>query len=730
MKVIILNIMKNISKTSKSFDLKKCHVLLFLLLIIFFHTELRSEKKSFVGCGTFFDVLRISKNESEMGENLDKFLSQNDNFITKVSDISFLSGRSKVISQKKWNKPSSVNTNITNIQRAHLDFLSKMVLLLPENSTPLINTKLYYFEKNQLSVKDIEQPLLPETLYSFIHEPLSLDSDRVLLERSIGNFVWEDMNGNGIQDPGEPGISGVYVRLYSDSDVLIETRLTDNAGFYAFDFIPEGFYKLRFEIPTSYTPTFAFEGNPDVDSDIDSLGETPLFELTADFDAMDLDAGFYRCIPVGEYVWYDFNLNDIRDNFENGINGLEIRLYKYDTMVWSLFDSTLTGQKPNTPSDDGYWKLCVPPGIYYVELDLTPSGLVPVRPNIGGDPERDSDITNYYGPYTTDSFTVVSGQMKCDIGAGFYPTAVVGNKVWLDTNRNGIQNTGEPGVPGVLVEVFEVSTDSLLGSATTDSIGEYYVSNIGRTDIFVRFTLPADLSHLLPTIPRNGSDELDSDVDNTNGVGTTRSIHIEPATENFNIDFGVFEFFLPLEWLYIRAHKESEGHTISWATQNEINTSFFTVEKRLQGEFDFAELPGKIEAKGLSVKQQNYIYTDKEISKPGLYTYRIKQTDLDGKYNYSDEISVLQQGEYHIDLHPNPAKNGSYLTIHLVQDARVSVMLFDETGALVSKVMTSANIGKGSLKVPIGHEGLHSGMYMVQIEVDGYKTSKKLVILD
>ena len=137
--------MKNIGKTSKILNLKKCDVLFFLLLIIFFHTEVRSEKKSFVGCGTFFDVLRISKNESEIGENLDKLLSQNGNFITKVSDISFLSDRSKVISQKKWNKPFSVNTNITNIQRAHSDFLSKIVFLLPENSTPLINTKIYYF---------------------------------------------------------------------------------------------------------------------------------------------------------------------------------------------------------------------------------------------------------------------------------------------------------------------------------------------------------------------------------------------------------------------------------------------------------------------------------------------------------------------------------------------------------------------------------------------------------
>lgn len=730
MKVIIPKIIKSNIKTNKSSYLKKLHFLLFLLLCMCFYTDARSEKISFVASGNFFDTFDKTKTESGTYVNCARQGLTGSNLLNRFYKTPFLPGRSWVTAERIWNKPLSVHSNITSLQQRYVDLSSGMALLLPQANKVSAISNLYYFENENVIFYNFQKNILTDALRSALYHPVNFNPHKVFVERSIGNFVWEDMNGNGIQDIGEPGIPDVYVHLYTDSDVLIDTRLTDDQGFYAFDFIPEGFYRLRFDIPTSYTPTYAFEGGPAVDSDIDSLGETQLFELTADFDAMDLDAGFYRCIPVGEFVWYDFNLNDVRDNFENGINGLEIRLYKHDTMVWSLFDTVVTGQKPNTPSEDGYWKLCVPPGIYYVEVDLPSSGLVRVRPNIGNDPERDSDITNYYGPFTTDSFTVVSGQMKCDIGAGFYPTAVVGNKVWLDTNRNGIQNTGEPGVPGVLAEVFEVSTDSLLGSDTTDSIGEYYVSNIGRTDIFVRFTLPADLSHLLPTVPRNGSDELDSDVDNTFGLGTTRSIHIEPASENFNIDFGVFEFLLPLEWLYVRAVKESEGHTITWATQNEVNTSHFTVERQIQGESDFVELPGKIAANGTAAIQQNYIYTDKDILKSGMYTYRVRQTDLDGKYKYSHEVNLLQYAEHQIDLFPNPAKNSSNLTIHLAQDARVTVMILDETGALVTKVLTSSNTPKGSHQIPLGRDGLKSGIYIVHIEVDGQKTLKKLVILE
>lgn len=730
MKVIIPKIIKSNIKTNKSSFIKKLQFVLFFFLCIFFHDQVRSEFFYNDRCGYFFNSFDKTKTESGIYANYATQSFTGSHLLNTFYKAYCLSGTTYVTSEGRCHKPLFTNTINTNFQQKYVNLSSDLPLWqTQENRTSALSNLYFSGNKNNIS-HNFQKKILPQALRSSLYIPVNFNPHKNFVERSIGNFVWEDMNGNGIQDPGEPGIPDVYVHLYSESDVLIDTRLTDDQGFYAFDFIPEGFYRLRFDIPTSYTPTYAFEGTPEVDSDIDSLGETQLFELTADFDAMDLDAGFYRCIPVGEFVWYDFNLNDIRDNFENGINGLEIRLYKHDTMVWSLFDTVVTGQKPNTPSEDGYWKLCVPPGIYYVEVDLPSAGLVRVRPNIGSDPERDSDITNYYGPFTTDSFTVVSGQMKCDIGAGFYPTAVVGNKVWLDTNRNGIQNTGEPGVPGVLAEVFEVSTDSLLGSATTDSIGEYYVSNIGRTDIFVRFTLPADLSHLLPTIPRNGSDELDSDVDNTFGLGTTRSIHIEPASENFNIDFGVFEFLLPLEWLYVRAVKESEGHTITWATQNEVNTSHFTVERKIQGESDFVELPGKIAANGIAANQQSYIYTDKGISKSGMYTYRVKQTDLDGKYKYSQEVNLLQNAEHQIDLFPNPAKNSSNLTIHLAQDARVTVMILDETGALVTKVLTSANTGKGSHQIPLGHDGLKSGIYIVHIEIDGQKTLKKLIILE
>jgi serine-aspartate repeat-containing protein C/D/E len=48
----------------------------------------------------------------------------------------------------------------------------------------------------------------------------------------IGNFVWEDSNGDGIQDPGEVGIDGVTITLRDSGGVVVDTETTIAGGLY------------------------------------------------------------------------------------------------------------------------------------------------------------------------------------------------------------------------------------------------------------------------------------------------------------------------------------------------------------------------------------------------------------------------------------------------------------------------------------------------------------------
>ena len=67
----------------------------------------------------------------------------------------------------------------------------------------------------------------------------------IAMERAnFGNFVWEDLNYNGIQDPGEPGIDGVTVRLLDQNGNLLTSTTTANGGYYSFPGLLPGKYMV------------------------------------------------------------------------------------------------------------------------------------------------------------------------------------------------------------------------------------------------------------------------------------------------------------------------------------------------------------------------------------------------------------------------------------------------------------------------------------------------------
>jgi serine-aspartate repeat-containing protein C/D/E len=108
-----------------------------------------------------------------------------------------------------------------------------------------------------------------------------------------------------------------------------------------------------------------------------------------------------------------------------------------------------TAVNPSTPSDDGYYKFaCIKPGMYHVKFER-PGHLAASEPFKGGNTDKDSDISHEFGVNTTRKFTVLSGDMILNVGAGFQDKATLGDRVWLDRNFNGIQDGNEEPVQGV-----------------------------------------------------------------------------------------------------------------------------------------------------------------------------------------------------------------------------------------------------------------------------------------
>jgi len=567
----------------------------------------------------------------------------------------------------------------------------------------------------------------------------TFDAGLVLLV-NIGDFVWHDLDADGIQDPGEPGIEDVVVKLYNEDNELIQITMTDENGFYLFPNVLPDTYYIVFVDPEGFESTFPNTTDDANDSDITNFvfttegSTTDLFTIVAgQGDDLTFDAGYYICAPIGELVWYDVDEDDIWDPTENGINGLKVNLYRLNGGSYELFDETITGHKPGTPSDDGYFKFCAPPGTYYVEVIMPPIGLVQARANVinslplnhPNEPTNDNDLTNDFGKSTTASFTVQSGGMLCNIGAGFYPMATAGNRVWMDTNENGLQDEGEDNVANVVVEAYEVESGLKVAESTTNDLGIYKIEYLEKKEYYLKFNPPNGFGF---TNPNTGDDDKDSDVDHSYGFQTTGAYSLEPGEDYINIDAGLRLGILPVVWTDVNAVHNGDHNLVSWGTASEVNTDNFVVERSLNDDFKF-EAIGEVDAAGESTEILRYEFKDEDI-RPGTYYYRIKQVDNDGKFEYSDIVTLTIKSDKNvITLAPNPAHDKSILNISLERDQAATVKVIGSDGRLIRTYDLESSKGEG-INRTIELEDLPTGVYSIYVNQGTFTEVKKLIMLE
>jgi uncharacterized repeat protein (TIGR01451 family) len=110
---------------------------------------------------------------------------------------------------------------------------------------------------------------------------------------SFGGFVWIDLDHNGLQDPGEPGVAGVLVTLFDAFGNVVATQSTGIDGSYLFTGLTPGSYSVGFAAPAGMVFTAQAQGgNPNQDSDADpSNGQTFAVNLNAGINTVTLDAG-------------------------------------------------------------------------------------------------------------------------------------------------------------------------------------------------------------------------------------------------------------------------------------------------------------------------------------------------------------------------------------------------------------------------------------------------------
>ncbi|MBN1177984.1 MAG: VCBS repeat-containing protein [Anaerolineae bacterium] len=364
-------------------------------------------------------------------------------------------------------------------------------------------------------------------------------AETLLETNQVGDFVWVDTDGDGIQDTGEPGLAGVTVHLYdpgndgqvggvgSDADQLLRTTTTDSNGYYSFPSLPTGKYFILFEAPAGHAFTEQDVDNNThdaVDSDADASGYTAVFGLDAGITDNSRDAGLYQPVTLGDFVWEDANGDGIQAAGEAGMAVVTVKLYNNND---SLVDTT------TTDSDGIYHFYDVNPGRYYICF-TAPSGYVFTRPDVGSDNAVDSDANRTSGCTTT--FNVNSGASQNRWDAGLCQPAALGDFVWQDTNADGIQDAGEPGLDGVTVQLY-TGSGTLVASTTTAGGGAYSFTGLGPNEYYLLFTAPA--GYYLSPQNQGGDDATDSDANTS--TGRTATTTLVPGENDTTWDTGLYQ---------------------------------------------------------------------------------------------------------------------------------------------------------------------------------------------
>lgn len=371
------------------------------------------------------------------------------------------------------------------------------------------------------------------------------DMEALVLEavQQIGNRIWLDTDEDGLQDADEPIVAGVQVSLYDAVGTLVATTETDANGEYWFDtsdgLLPGTEYQIRLDRPADFAPGGPLAGTTPTataagtNRGIDSNGETQdidgtttvVAEITtpaANRNDHSFDFGFVPTpVSIGDYVWIDADGDGQQDSGEAPVAGVEVRLLDADgnevattttdaNGYYAFTDlrasSDYTVAFPTTVTVDGATYALTQPTTGSGASDSNPAvdtGLAPVRTpatgNNSGEPDEADDPT---------------------IDAGYRPVVSVGDYVWIDADKDGIQDDGESPVPGVTVRLLDAEGNEV-ATTTTDASGYYVFTDLpGSTELIIEFPTTVTVGGIdYPlTSPLQGDDaEADSDADPETG---------------------------------------------------------------------------------------------------------------------------------------------------------------------------------------------------------------------
>lgn len=402
---------------------------------------------------------------------------------------------------------------------------------------------------------------------------------------TIGDYVWEDANADGIQDATETGIEGVTVNLYDGSDNLISTTTTNAGGYYSFTHLMPGDYYIQFEPPTGYQVSPQDQGGDDaLDSDADpATGQTITTSLVLDEVDLTWDAGLYQLASLGDYVWYDLDVDGIQDANETGVNGVTVRLWA-DTTGDDLPDQVISTTTTITNGGQaGYYEfLNLTPGVAYQVEFVPPTNYALTFQDQGSDDSLDSDADQ-----TTARTQIVflqSGEHNPTLDAGIASPQLEISKAQSSEVVDGeisftilITNTGPSTLDVVpLSDQFTGPVAYIGGTPAADTVDNDNgaLSWDDLTLSFNRDLAPGE-TFTVETVFRLTTVSTQFTMTNAAAVNGSQDEFDNSVSDTAHTPVNLINIPTAIELLYFEAQPHPKGVRLQWATAVEIDTYGF-----------------------------------------------------------------------------------------------------------------------------------------------------------
>lgn len=249
------------------------------------------------------------------------------------------------------------------------------------------------------------------------------------------------------------------------------------------------------------------------------------------------------------------------------------------------------------------------------------------------------------------------------------------------------------------------------GGTTSSSLWEVLpAGNIGPETVTVNFTTPAM------------SDAVDFQVIfYTNG-------------NSYNIDYWYIDDvmitdldWVPVELSSFNASVNESAVELSWITSTETNNSGFEIQRGTNGDFETIAF---INGMGTTTEPQAYSFSDEKVS-VGVHSYRLKQIDFDGTFEYSNivEVDVPAPSSFLLEQnYPNPFNPTTTIKFALPVETAVQLSVYNTIGEKVAEVF-NGNLKEGYHEVVFDAASLTSGTYFYRLEANEFVEVKKMLIL-